>query len=144
MGNFTIFFFKPSKKYCPPRLPSRHPLEFQGDVFFFNHSAPGKTKYQHTYEDPVSTVPEQSSMFFLQESNEVDSLLTSRTSYVIVRAPPYVQLPTDVATRTRFFFGSQVTCFGSNLYRHIKTSTSLFYKEVSKQRWYQERPTYCA
>ncbi len=35
MGNSTTFISRPSKKYCPSRLPSQHPREFQGDVFSF-------------------------------------------------------------------------------------------------------------
>ncbi len=83
-GELNYVFFKPSKKYCPPRLPSRRPLEFQGDVFFFNHSALSKNqeiKYQCTYEDPISTVPEQSSAFFLQETDIVNYVPMSRTAY---------------------------------------------------------------
>ncbi len=76
------FFFKPSKKYCPPRLLLRHPLEFQGDVFFFNHSTPRKTKYQHTSRiwAPVR-----------------------ETGVVIARILPYARQPTDTPTRTRDF-----------------------------------------
>jgi hypothetical protein len=34
---------------------------------------------------------------------------------VIARTPHYAQLPTDAPTRTRFVFGSRVTCFSRDL-----------------------------
>ncbi len=81
---FNFVYFKPSKSDCPPRLPLRCLLEFQGDVvFFFNHFAQRKiqeTKYQcSTYKDPISTVPKQHSVFFFQEIGTVFSVSTSRT-----------------------------------------------------------------
>ncbi len=41
-------------------------------------------------------------------------------------------------------FGSQLTCFKRDPSCHIETPTSLFYKEVFEQKWYQERTTYHA
>ncbi len=58
MGNSSMFFSRPSKKYCPTRLPLRHSREFQGDVFFFNYSALCKNQYPCTYKDPISMVCE--------------------------------------------------------------------------------------
>jgi hypothetical protein len=80
-GNSTTFFSRSSKKYCPTRLLSQHPKECQGDVLFFNHSTLRKNQYQCTYEDPISTVPEQPPMFFLQKTNSVNSIPMSRTAY---------------------------------------------------------------
>jgi hypothetical protein len=37
-----------------------------------------------------------------------------------------------------FFLGSQVMCFWGDLSCHIKTPTSIFYKEVYNQKWYQK------
>jgi hypothetical protein len=55
-------FFQARKSISPPRLPSRHPLEFQGVVVFFcNHFALCKnqeSEYQwSTYKDPILMVP---------------------------------------------------------------------------------------
>jgi hypothetical protein len=77
-----LSFFLSLEEVLSYGLLLRHPLEFQGDVFF-NHSAHCKiqeNKDQHTYKDPISTVPEQYSVFSLHETDIINSVPTSRTA----------------------------------------------------------------
>ncbi len=50
-------------------------------MFFFNHFALRANPYQRTYKDQFPMVLEQPPTFFFQETNSVDSIPMSRTSY---------------------------------------------------------------
>ncbi len=61
---------------------------------------------------------------------------------IITRTPPCAWLPTNAPTRTRKYFGSQVTCFWKDLSRHMNTLCTLSTrKSTNQQKQYQERTT---
>jgi hypothetical protein len=63
------------------------------------------------------------------------------TGDVIARTPLYARLPTDAPTRTRFFFGSQVTSFSRDPSRESIGSYVPFLRGSHIQKQYHRRTT---
>ncbi len=82
-GELDYIFFKP-RRSTVLWTPVAEPFRFsRWCCYFLNHSATCKiqeNQYQRTCKDPISTVAEQSSKFFLQENDFVNSVPTLRTA----------------------------------------------------------------
>ncbi len=106
--------------YQPNEPPSCHAQQDKPSIFFPQSTQCKKTKklsQQATYKDKCC----------LNESPYVAAPVTEQGD-IIVRTPPYAQLPSDAPTRTRFFFGSRVTVSQETHLVEVLAPMSLLYK----------------